>query len=199
MPAWKGIVGLGLAPDQLETYVGTVAFGPWRPQFVVMHNTQVPRFSEWHSIPGAQRMAALQSYYRDQLNWSGGPHLFVADDLVWLFTPLSMPGVHSPSWNAISWGVEVVGDYDNEPLSDAVRANVVSALATLHALAGLDPATLHLHKQDPLTTHTFCPGANLANQRDSIVTDVIAEIQRRHAGEHVPPSPTIAAAGTLGT
>ncbi len=197
MPAWKGIVGQGLAPDQLETYVGTVAFGVWRPQFVVLHNTQDPRLSDWHSVPGAQRMAALQSYYRDDQHWSGGPHLFVADDLVWLFTPLSVPGVHSPSWNAISWGVEVVGDYDHEPLSDAVRANLVDALATLHALAGLDPTTLRLHKQDPLTTHTFCPGVNLANQRDSIVADVTAEIQRRHAGEHVPPG--VAAAGPLGT
>ncbi len=187
MPAWKGIVGLGIAADQLETYVGTVAFGAWRPQFVVLHNTQVPRLSEWHSVPGQRRMAALQAYYRDELHWSGGPHLFVADDLIWLFTPLTTPGVHSPSWNAISWGVEVVGDYDNEPLSDAVRANVVSALATLHGLAGLDPATLRLHKQDPLTTHSFCPGANLASQRDSIVADVVAEIQHRHSGEHTPP------------
>src|SRR5512142_191304 len=108
MPAWKGIVGLGLTPDQLDGYAGSVAFGAWRPQFVVLHNTQVPRLSEWHTIGGAQRIAGLQAYYRDQMHWSGGPHLFVADDLVWLFTPLTTPGIHSPSWNAISWGVEVV-------------------------------------------------------------------------------------------
>ncbi len=188
MPSWKGIVGQGLTAEQLERYVSTLAFGAWRPQFVVLHNTQVPRFSEWHSVPGQQRMDGLQRYYRDEVKWSAGPHLFVADDVIWLFTPLTTPGVHSPSWNAISWGVEVVGDYDAEPLSPGVRANVVSALATLHAAAGLDPQSLRLHKQDPKTTHTFCPGKNLADQRDAIVADVAAEIEGRNQGEHVPPA-----------
>ena len=188
MPAWKGIVGQGMDADQLEAYVASLPFGAWRPQFVVLHNTQVPRLADWHSVPGDQRMRGLERYYRDQLGWSGGPHLFVADDQIWLFTPLTMPGVHSPSWNAISWGVEVVGDYDQEALPAPVRANVVSALATLHAAAGLDPQSLRLHKQDPKTTHTFCPGHNLAGQRDAIVADVAAEIEHRHSGEHTPPT-----------
>lgn len=61
-------------------------------------------------------MQNLQSYYRDTMKWSGGPHLFVADDLVWAFTPLTVPGVHSPSWNNVSWGVELVGDYSTEQI-----------------------------------------------------------------------------------
>lgn len=186
MPAWKGIVGRGFTAEQLEDYVSSLPFGAWRPQFVVLHNTQVPRLDEWHRVAGERRMKGLERYYRDELKWSGGPHLFIADDLIWAFTPLTSSGVHSPSWNAISWGVEVVGDYDEERLPRAVRANVVSTLATLHAAAGLDPETLRLHRQDPRTTHKYCPGKNLARERDAIVADVAAEIERRHTGEHTP-------------
>src|SRR5712692_11270909 len=55
------------------------------------------------------------------------PHLFVADDLIWVFTPLTVSGVHSPSWNSITWGVEMVGNFDTEDFQDgpgaAVRKN----------------------------------------------------------------------------
>jgi len=164
MPPWKGIVGRGFTAEDFEDYVTTVELDAWQPQFVVVHNTQVPRLSDWHKIPGEQHMKGLVSYYRDTQHWSAGPHLFVADDLIWVFTPLNTPGVHSPSWNAISWGVEIVGDYDVEQLSDGSRENAVTALAALHQLAGLDPQSLHIHKEDPKTTHTFCPGKNIVKE-----------------------------------
>src|SRR5438874_2965524 len=148
MPAWKGIVGKGFTKEDFSSYVQNVQLDNWRPQFVVLHNTYIPKLSDWHKVPGLQRMQNLQSYYRDTQRWSGGPHLFVADDLIWVFTPLDTAGVHSPSWNAISWGVELVGDYSSEPLNASVQANAASALADLHALAGLDPNTLRLHKED---------------------------------------------------
>jgi len=161
MPSWKGIVGCGFTAADFEDYVTTVELNVWQPQFVVVHNTQVPRLSDWHKIPGEQHMKDLESYYRDTQHWSAGPHLFVADDLIWVFTPLNTPGVHSPSWNAISWGVEIVGDYDIELLSDGTRENAITAMAALHQLAILNPQSLHIHKEDPKTTHTFCPGKNI--------------------------------------
>ena len=44
-------------------------------------------------------MRNLEAYYRDEQDWSAGPHLFVADDLIWVFTPLRTSWVHSPSWD----------------------------------------------------------------------------------------------------
>ena len=81
-------------------------------------------------------MQNLQHYYRDTQHWSAGPHLFIADDLIWVFTPLDTPGVHSPSWNAISWGVELVGDYTTEELSPGVQGNATQGLAALYLLGG---------------------------------------------------------------
>ena len=186
MPLWKGIIGKAFTADQFDAYVAAVSFDTWTPDFVVLHNTAVPTFAQWHTVPGATRMQGLQHYYRDVQHWSGGPHLFVADDFIWVFTPLNVPGVHSPSWNAISWGVELVGDYETETLSAAVRDNAVAALATLHAAIGLDPDKLRLHKEDPRTTHN-CPGKNIV--KADVITwigDRLAAIQQ---GEHIPGNP----------
>lgn len=161
MPAWKGIVGKGFTANEFQGYVRTIQLNDWHPQFVVVHNTQMPKLSDWHKKPAEQHLLDLQNYYRDQMHWSAGPHLFVADDLIWAFTPLNTAGVHSPSWNAISWGVEIVGDYDLEPLSDGTRENAVTVLAELHTLGALDPQTMRIHKEDPKTTHTYCPGKNI--------------------------------------
>lgn len=183
MPRWKGIVGEGFTPAAFDAYVRQLAFGAWRPSFVVLHNTEVPRFSDWHRVPGKRRMEGLARYYRDDQGWSAGPHLFVADDLIWVFTPLTTSGVHSPSWNGISWGVEMVGDYRAELLDRRVRDNTVHALATLHSVLGLDPQKLRLHKEDPGTTHRGCPGPRV--DKADIVRRVQAQMGGRFAGEHL--------------
>jgi len=184
MSNWKGIIGRGFRPQEFKDYVGTLTFGDWRPQFVVLHNTSSPRLSQWHSHPGEERMRNLEAYYRDEQGWSAGPHLFVADDLIWAFTPLTTSGVHSPSWNGISWGIEMVGEYEEEPFNAGVRENTVDALAILHAWRGIDPDTLHFHKEDPKTTHKECPGKNV--DKDDMIQRVKNRMAGTDTGEHVP-------------
>jgi hypothetical protein len=61
-------------------------------------------------------------------------------------------------------------------------------MASLSAVLGLDPQTIRLHREDPLTTHA-CPGAAVKKlEIIQAVTDVITE---RHRGEH-----TVASSGT---
>ncbi|MBX6363990.1 MAG: N-acetylmuramoyl-L-alanine amidase [Gemmatimonadetes bacterium] len=180
---WKGVVGRGFTAEEFDRYVRSLTFPAWRPRFVVVHNTQVPMLAEWHRVPPERRMLGFVTYYRDEQRWSGGPHLFIADDRIWVFTPLTVPGVHSPSWNAVSLGVELVGDYDHEPMSPDVWSNAVQALATLHDALGLDPGTLRFHKEDPKTTHTFCPGR--AVDKAALIAAIRAEMAS-DAGEHLP-------------
>jgi len=181
MPDWKGIVGTGFTPSDFAAYVAGLTFAAWRPSFVVLHNTGLPTFAEWHNVAGQVRMQNLETYYRDTQHWSGGPHLFVADDLIWAFTPLTVPGVHSPSWNNVSWGVELVGDYSTEAMDPNLQLNAISAIATLHGALGLDPNTLKLHREDPLTTH-LCPG-NKVSKAD-FIAQVVAKLGDDFGGEH---------------
>ena len=177
MPEWKGIVGKGFRADEFDEYVKTVKFDEWKPSFIVLHNTAIPTFADWHKHPGEERMRALERYYRDDNHWSAGPHLFVADDLIWVFTPLNVPGVHSPSWNRIAWGVELVGDYDKEPLSREVRDNAIAALTSLHWIIGIDPRQIRLHREDTKTTHKHCPGLNMV--KDDVINLVVAALTER--------------------
>ena len=111
--------------------------------------------------------------------------MFIDDRQIWIFTPLVMSGVHSPSWNKLSIGIEMLGNYDTDSFTTgrglAVRKNTVAALATLSAVLGLDPATIRLDKEDKLTTHA-CPGKNVI--KAEIVQEVQALMEARHGGDH---------------
>jgi len=174
-PNWISIVGRGYTTGYFDNYVRTITLNAWHPQFVVLHNTGAPMLSQWHQVTGEQRMLNLEAYYRNQQKWHAGPHIFVADDLIWAFTPLTVPGIHSPSWNHLSWGVELVGNYEIEPLGDAVRENAIAALASLHRLGAIDPQTLRLHREDPLTSHA-CPGKNVVAVKADIIAAVVAAL-----------------------
>src|ERR1700722_9266570 len=91
MSTWKGIVGKGFTANAFDDYVRELVMDDWKPTFVVLHNTSEPRLTQWHSTPGDQRMRNLEEYYRNpdphtgKPPWSAGPHLFIADDLIWVF------------------------------------------------------------------------------------------------------------------
>jgi hypothetical protein len=156
---WKGIVGQRFTAVEFATYVETLAFPGWRPSLIVVHNTQIPTLATWQAVPGERWMRSLERYYRDEQGWSGGPHLFIEPGGIWVFTPLTVPGVHSPSWNGSAWGVEIVGDFDREPFTAEGKDTVLNALTALHRRMEWTEPRLRLHKEDPKTTHTGCPGA----------------------------------------
>jgi len=186
MPNWKPIVGLSFNADQFDSYCHSLQWTAWRPLFIVLHNTATPSLEQRPNGFNQQHMLNLVKFYRDEQGWSAGPHLFIDDKKIWVFTPLTMSGVHSPSWNKIALGIEMLGNYASESFSTgrglAVRNNAVAAIATLSAILGLDPATMKLHKEDPATTHA-CPGKNV--KKAEVIAEVQALIQARHGGEHV--------------
>ncbi|MBN9383487.1 MAG: N-acetylmuramoyl-L-alanine amidase [Chitinophagaceae bacterium] len=185
MPTWKPIVGLSFTTDAFDTYCHSLTWNAWRPSFIVLHNTAEPNLADRPNGFTQQSMKGFVEYYRDEQHWSAGPHLFIDDRKIWVFTPLTMSGVHSPSWNKLALGVEMLGNYATEPFNSgrgaAVRDNAVAAIATLSAVLGLDPATMKLHKEDPLTTHV-CPGKNV--KKPAVIQAVKDLLVARHPGEH---------------
>lgn len=183
MSKWKGIVGSPFTPKEFDEYCHRLHWLAWRPSFVVLHNTASPSLAQRPNGFTRQHILNLEAFYRDEQRWKAGPHLFVDDKQIWVFTPLTVSGVHSPSWNKLALGVEMLGDYAVEPFDAgrglAVRENAVAAIATLCAVLGIDSHTTRLHKEDKLTTHA-CPGQGVV--KEQIIQEIHDLIVARHGG-----------------
>ena len=87
--------------------------------------------------------------------WTAGPHLFIADDGIWLFSDLRYDGVGVYGHNYRSRHIEVVGNYDQQAPSGATLQNTIVALGILHERLGLDIRKLNFHRD--FSTKS-CPG-----------------------------------------
>lgn len=183
---WRGTVGDGFTPEDFRAYVAGLTYSAWRPQGIVLHNTGAPTLVQWKATKGGtrQRLLNLTGYYRDQMHWMAGPHLFIDDQRIWVFTPLNARGTHSPSWNATHWGIEMVGDYAREAFNPNVRDLAVQAMAIMLQARGLSTDTIRFHKEDPLTDHD-CPGKNV-KKPDMIARVKNAMIGDEDNGDHTP-------------
>jgi hypothetical protein len=166
---WAGIINRAFTAENVGAYLRTLP-RPTFVRFVVVHNTGAPSLATYRGyaarktpISDSQWLRNLEGYYRDKQKWKAGPHWFVTPNKAGLlaFTPSTVPGTHSPSWNSQSLGVEMVGDYQVEPFDAGVQRNVIALLAELHIWLRLDPNTIRFHREDVKTTHKDCPGKNV--------------------------------------
>lgn len=185
MPTWKGIIGKSFTPAEFDAYCHTLQWTAWRPSFMVLHNTYMPTLAMRPDGLTKQHILNLENYFKGQ-GWSAGPHLFIDDKQIWVFTPLTLSGVHSPSWNKQAIGIEMLGDFEKEAFTSgrglAVRNNTAAAIATLSAVLGIDPDTMKLHKEDKKTTHKTCPGKNVV--KADVIKTVKDLMATRHPGDH---------------
>lgn len=164
--AWKGIVGRNFTPGQFKQYVAGLLWGAWRPEFIVLHHTAVPSLAQRPNGFNHASMSGLERYYRNEMGWSAGPHLFVDDQPagIWVFTLLTTPGVHAKSFNSRSIGLEMLGNYNVEAFTSGrgalVRHNAAAATAILSEALDIDPDSMVGHRDEPSTTKT-CPGNNV--------------------------------------
>lgn len=173
---------------EFMAYLEGIQFGAWRPRFVTMHHTGAPNLATWRGwqtrakpVSDEQWMKNLAAYYGNEMKWSAGPHFFFTPNNFCVLSPPTARGVHAVSFNAMSWGVECVGDFDVEKFDGAVRDKYVEGLACLHLATGLalEPYErgvrgLHFHRDDPKTTKT-CPGKGVQK------ADVIARVKAKMA------------------
>lgn len=181
-------------------YLDDIKFGAWRPKFVTMHHTGGPSLKTWEGygnrpspITDEMWMRNLAGYYGNEMKWSAGPHFFLTPKN---FCVLSLPtkrGVHAVSFNAMSWGVECVGDFDSETFTPQLADRYAEGLACLHVAAGLVPDRylfqergLHFHRDDPKTTKT-CPGKKVS--KDLMVRLIKDKMATMTAGAHEDDEP----------
>lgn len=192
-------VKLGFNQEEFRKYVAPITWNRWRPTRIMWHNTAAPSLAQWIKsakddqakglVGGTSRIASLERFFREDNHWTGCPHLFIANDLIWVMNPLTAAGVHSPSFNNSAIGIEMIGDYDTEDDDSGeglrVENNTIFATAILCSALGIDPepgvtdkhmrrivsGTIFIHKQDWATTHD-CPGKDVAEDHLAMVQSV---------------------------
>ena len=161
------ILGTAYAPSAFRDYIAALKFTTWKPSCIVVHHCAAPSLKQRPSGFIAQHMENLRDFYEAK-GWSAGPHLFVDDDQIWTFSPMTARGVHAVSFNATGLGIEMLGDYDTEdPWSGrglAVLTSTAKAVKLLLARLNLTTAAIKFHRDDPKTNKT-CPGTKITKEK----------------------------------
>lgn len=157
------IIGRPFTLSDFEQYVQALRFGAWRPSLVVIHHCAAPSLAQRPHGFQPQHMRNLKEYYESK-GWSAGPHIFIDEDHAWLFSPLTARGVHAVSFNSTGWGLEMLGDYDEEDPLSGRGLQVLTLTAQIAAILvrkiGRDEDAIRFHRDDPKTTKT-CPGTKI--------------------------------------
>ncbi len=171
---------------QFIAHVEGLQFPAPLPDRVFLHHTWKPTREDWR---GYSSIVAMKAYYEEQLwvdeqglthkGWNAGPHLFVADDGIWLFSDLRYDGVGAKGHNTGSRHLEMVGDYDSALPPGATWANTVAALGILHVKLGLDVQQLWFHRD---VSYKSCPG--WAVQKSWVIPQVAAWIDEYRRTHH---------------
>lgn len=156
------MIGRSLSVSEWNDYIAQYDFGPVAPSRLVLHHTFIPNLSQWR---GLASMRGMQDYYR-QLGWSAAPHIYVAPDGIWLFTPMSQVGIHAGSGNSgvtngVWWysiGLEMVGHYDAVRPSGKVWEYARVVMSSISKRLKIAPRQLISFHRDYPDAFKSCPG-----------------------------------------
>lgn len=151
------IINQRLSLQQFQEYVRGFSFDPLNPNKLVIHHTWRPTKDGWQ---GEKTIGGLKRYYEGK-GWTAGPHLFIAEDGIWLFTAMNLTGIHASSLNPNSIGIEVVGDYDNEVWSGETKSNAIGAIKALMSRLNLDNTGIYFHRD---VSGKTCPGRAITKE-----------------------------------
>ena len=184
------IDGRVMSIDDFVSYVEGLEFARPLPTRVFLHHTWKPTPETWR---GMASILGMKAYYeqrrwvdndgREHEGWTRGPHLFIAQDGIWLFSDLAEDGVGVYGHNYRTRHLEMVGDYDAQLPSGPILGATVAALGILHERLGLDIQKLNFHRDYSSKT---CPGR--AVKKEWIIPQVAAWIEA-YRGKVEAPAP----------
>lgn len=145
------IIGRRLSLHEFQDYVTGFDFGPKLPNKLVVHHTWRPTKEGW---AGERSIQGLKTYYEGK-GWPAGPHLFVAEDGIWLFSSMRQDGIHAGSLNTLSVGIEVVGDYDLIQWEGQTKYNTLGVIKVLSDKLGIQRNQIFFHRD---VSSKSCPG-----------------------------------------
>jgi len=156
------IVNRKLNLEEFEGYVSAMNFSPNNPNKVIVHHSFSPTQKQWK---GEATMVGLKKIYEGK-GWPSGPHLFIEENGIWLFSPMNQTGTHAKAGNTRSIGIEVVGDYTNVKWPEKTKENVLGAIKILLKKLNLNEDNIHVHRE---YSQTACPGNAIT--RDWIIQE----------------------------
>ncbi len=153
-------IGEGLTAAEFVAYARRYDFGTIPPDYVVLHHTAIPSTRQARFPRGAvwddgedglsdeqikarrgARLKGIREHYRThpEYLWDRGPHLYIDDRWIWLFTPMREIGIHAAQGNSYreggrlhySIGIEVVGYYEHVRWPEPVERLVAAAVNAL--------------------------------------------------------------------
>ncbi len=140
-----------LTSNQFRDYVKGYNFGSLPANKLVIHHTWKPTKESW---AGEKSILGLKRYY-EKKGWKVGPHLFVAEDGIWLFTPMRKDGIHAAKLNHRSIGIEIVGDYNTAKWSGKTKTNAFGVIKILLEGLNLTENDIYFHRDVSIKS---CPG-----------------------------------------
>lgn len=182
------IINRRLTLNEFRNYIKSYDFGSQTPDKLVIHHTWKPTKATWS---GQRSIDGLKAYY-ERKGWPAGPHLFVAEDGIWLFSPMSHNGIHAGRLNDKSIGIEVVGDYDNEKWSTKTKTHVLGVIKALMERLRISDQTVFFHRD---ASAKSCPGWAITKEW------LFHELQQFRLGPRIPShayrSPTLHSYGDV--
>lgn len=176
------IIGKKLSRKEFTAYIADKNFGSLPPDKIVLHHTWRPTKEQWK---GEASIEGLKNYY-EGIRWSDGPHIFVAEDGIWLFTDMYNVGIHAGKLNATwmkdgktyemykpprevknpklicySIGVEVVGDYDIDLWSGETKKNALHVISELCKILKIGNDKIFYHSD---VSSKSCPGTAIKKE-----------------------------------
>lgn len=145
------VINKKFSPKGFAQYIKDLAV-PWRQiDKLVLHHTSSP-VETWKA---SGSMLHYFNLYKSR-GWKTGPHIFIAPDGIWMFTPISKQGTHAgPEGNSGSIGIEIVGRYfDSVPTDDTLCKYVALVIEVLMDKFGLRFSDIFNHTH--FDKNTFC-------------------------------------------
>lgn len=151
------IVNRKLSLSDFKAYISSFNFSPLNPTKIVLHHTWRPTVEQWQ---GQRSINGLKTFYEGK-GWSAGPHLFIGEDGIWLFTPMNQTGIHASEGNYKSIGIEIVGDYDKAVWQGEIKKNVVGVVKALMEKLRIKDDMIKFHRDYSTKT---CPGTAITKE-----------------------------------
>jgi len=167
------IINKRLTREEFTEYLRGKDLGILPPNEVVVHHTWKPTIAQWQ---GERSILGLKRYYEGK-GWPAGPHIFVAEDGIWLFTDIYDVGIHAGTGNAVwdkngkkiggykvagaklesySIGIEVVGNYDNKVWEGETKKNALHVIRELKKKLDIGNSKVTFHRD--YASYKSCPG-----------------------------------------